>query len=479
MSFGREVISGVKWTTLATVSTAICAILKISILARFLETSDFGLMALVTFVLGFMDLFMDMGLTSAILYRQNISKEEYDSLYWLNVVFSLVLFFAILLLSPGIANFYEEPQLKNLLPLMGFGIIFSAIGRQYKTILQKELNFRAISIIEIIAVLCSLVLAIILAIKGFGVYSLVFSALLQYLLGNALFFFIGIRRKPLGFYFNFNKTKPFLKIGFYKVGGQFINYFNRDLDILIIGKFFGTELLGGYSLAKQLVKRPLAIFDQVIIKVSVSILPRFQENKKKLLSSFLSLIKGMSVANAAIYGTMAICAPLLVEIFYGEGYSHIFNFVRYFAIIFYFRSLGGVVGILAITKGRTDIEFYWNVLLLCVFPPVILAGAQIGIETILIFMVVTQMALNLPLWRIFYKKLLDMKLSEYIKGVSVPFILASMTYVLLRLFFGNLESLASQLGTSIVLVAILFLYAFLTDRNFKTYFRSKLNEGAS
>jgi len=474
MQVRKEAISGVKWTTLATVSTAICAILKISILARFLETSDFGLMALVTFVLGFMDLFMDMGLTSAILHKQNISKDEYNSLYWLNVIFSFFLFFIIALLSPLVSGFYDEPQLEKLLLLMGLGIIFSAIGRQFKTILQKELNFRAISIIEIIAVLCSLVLAIILAIKGFGVYSLVLSALLQYFLSNALFFSVGVRRKPLGFYFDFNKTRPFLKIGIYKVGGQFINYFNRDLDILIIGKFFGTELLGAYSLAKQLVKRPLAIFDQVIIKVSVSILPRFQENRRKLLSSFLRLIRSMSVANAFIYGTVAICAPLLVEIFYGEGYSHIFNFVRYFTIIFYFRSIGGVVGILAITKGRTDIEFYWNILLLCIFPPVIFLGAQIGVEMILYLMAGTQMVLNLPLWRIFYKKLLGMKFLQYVRAIFIPFLLACVIFLFYSSILGFNAGFISQIGTSIILFALLFAYALLTDSYFRRYIKSML-----
>lgn len=479
MQVKKEAISGVKWTTLATVSTAICAILKISILARFLETSDFGLMALVTFVLGFMDLFMDMGLTSAILYKQDISKDEYNSLYWLNVLFSFLLFVGVLALSPIIAQFYDEPQLKKLLPLMGFGIIFSAFGRQFKTILQKELDFRAISIIEIIASLSSLVLAIILAINGFGVYSLVLSALLQYFLSNTVFFFIGIGRKSLGFYFNFNKTRPFLKIGIYKVGGQIINYFNRDLDVLIIGKFFGAELLGGYSLAKQLVKRPLAIFDQVIIKVSVSILPRFQDKKGELLNSFLMLIRGMSVANAAIYGTMAICAPLLVEIFYGEGYSHLFGFVRFFAIIFYFRSLGGVVGILAITKGRTDIEFYWNILLLCIFPPVILIGAQFGIEMILALMAGTQIMLNFPLWRIFYKKLLYMELMGYIKAIFTPFLVGSLIFLMYSSIFGYFGSVFVQIASSLVLVVLLFVYAFVTDTNFKNYIRSQIFGGGS
>ena len=77
MTIKKQAISGVKWTTVSTIIIAISALLKISVLARFLDVSDFGLMALVTFVLGFMDLFMDMGLTSAILHKQNIKKVNF------------------------------------------------------------------------------------------------------------------------------------------------------------------------------------------------------------------------------------------------------------------------------------------------------------------------------------------------------------------------------------------------------------------
>ena len=88
----KGVVSGIKWTSLGTIIIAVVAILKLSILARFLDKADFGLMALVTFVMGFMNLFNDMGLTSAILHKQNITDKQYASLYWLNIGFSIILY---------------------------------------------------------------------------------------------------------------------------------------------------------------------------------------------------------------------------------------------------------------------------------------------------------------------------------------------------------------------------------------------------
>ena len=223
-----KIVSGIKWTTIGTIVIALTALLKISILTRFLDKSDFGLMALIMFVLGFTDLFTDMGLTSAILHKQNISKKEYASLYWFNIGFSLLLYGLLLVVSPFIAGFYEEPRLIILIPLLGLNILASAIGRIFKTMEAKDLKFKYISIFEIFSAVLSLILAVILAVNNFGILSLVYSALLQYALQNLLYFIYGFRKYSLLFHYRFAETKPFLKIGIYQVGGQVINYFNRD-----------------------------------------------------------------------------------------------------------------------------------------------------------------------------------------------------------------------------------------------------------
>ena len=104
-------------------------------------------MALVTFVMGFMNLFSDMGITSAILHKKVISKKEYASLYWFNIGFSLLLYALLWLITPVVSNFYEESELLYLIPLLGLNLLISAIGRIFKTIEAKDLLFKNITII--------------------------------------------------------------------------------------------------------------------------------------------------------------------------------------------------------------------------------------------------------------------------------------------------------------------------------------------
>ena len=141
MKLNQQVIAGVKWTTLGTLSIAFSNVIKISVLARFLSKDDFGVFALVAFFLGFFNLFSDMGLTTAILHKQKIKKNEYASLYWFNIAFCVVLYLLLLLITPIISDFYHEPKLDFLIKALGLSIIINSIGLQFRTIETKNLSF--------------------------------------------------------------------------------------------------------------------------------------------------------------------------------------------------------------------------------------------------------------------------------------------------------------------------------------------------
>ena len=95
MSLRNEAISGVKWTTVSSVIVAVLHLLQLSILARFLEPSDFGLMALVMVVIGFSQAFLDMGISAAIIHKQEITKDQLSTLYWTNLLAGFILFVII------------------------------------------------------------------------------------------------------------------------------------------------------------------------------------------------------------------------------------------------------------------------------------------------------------------------------------------------------------------------------------------------
>ncbi|SDG47435.1 MOP flippase family protein [Psychroflexus sediminis] len=413
MSLKKQAISGVKWSAVSTITVAIVSLLKISVLARFLKAEDFGLMALVSFVLGFMNLFMDMGLTSAILHKQNITNREYASLYWINIIFSMILFGLISLSSFAIAFFYDEPELKVLIPIMAISIILSALGKQFKTIEQKNLNFKYIALTDIIGAVFGLGIGLIMAIKGYGVKALVYAALTQYAISNTVYFIKGIKDRGMIFHFNYQETKFFLKIGIYQVGGQIVNYVNRDLDILLVGKFFGAEILGGYSLAKQLVQRPMQILNPIITQVASPVLSLSQDNKNQLKARFLKLLNIVATLNFSAYSLLAILAYPIVFVLYGSGFTDIYVLVQILSVYMFLRSVLSPVGSLVIATGKTYYEFYWNLLVLIITPILIYMGAQLSIEMVALSLVISILILMIPSWKLLVKKLCNASMSEY------------------------------------------------------------------
>ena len=412
-----SIIKGVKWTTAGTIGVAVCSLLRLSILTRFLDTKDFGLMALALFVLGIIELFMDMGLTSAIFHKQKISKNEYSSLYWINLVFGLLIFGIISFVSPFIADFYNEPLLSQLIIIMALAVIAAGLGGQYKTIEQKQLNFKIVSIVELVSAILSLILAVFLAISGYGIYALIFSALLQYATPNLFFFLRGTFTNPVKFHFKLSEALPFLRIGIYEVGSQFVNYFNRDLDVIIIGKLFSTELLGGYSLAKQLVYKPAQIINPIATKIANPLLARFQNDIEVLKRGYLRLINLISSLNFFVYLGVIIFAPIIVRILYGPDYDSIVVFVRILAIYMYIRSIGNPIGSLVIATGRTNISFYWNLFSLAIMAVFIFTASKYSIESVAWAMTAGFVFLFVPNWWLLVYKMTGASLGEFARAI--------------------------------------------------------------
>lgn len=414
MSIRSKSILGVKWTSFSTICITVIGILRISVLTRILDSSDFGLMALVVFVLGIFDLFMDMGLTSAILHKQNISKKEYASLYWINFIFSLFLFGILLFLSSSVSKFYDEPDLEKIIPIIALSIIFSAVGRQFKSIEQKNLNFKFIALTDILAAILGLILAVVLAFRGKGVYALVYAALLQSATANFIYLVKGISDKGVLFHFNYSEARPFLKIGIFEVGSQVVNYFNRDLDILLVGKLFGSDILGGYSLAKQLAKRPMQVLNPIMSRVAIPVLALYQRNQEELKRNYLEFLNVVSSLNFIVYGAFVLLAKPLIWLFYGEEFMHIVTLVQILGGYMFLRSVANTAGSLIIATGKTNIGFYWNIFLLCIFPLIIYLSASISITVMTISILVSMLVLIVPYWKYVINRLINVSLKEFL-----------------------------------------------------------------
>lgn len=433
MNLRKTAITGIKWTIVGTVGRALFQLLQIAILTRFLTKEAFGLVAMALFVVNFSNIFVDMGLTSAILYRQNATKNEYSSIYWLNIFISLILYSLLFIGAPIIAKFYNEPELKILVPILGINLLLLAIGRQQRTIMQKQFQFKAIAITEVGSFFLGLIVAILLALNNFGVYSLVYSTLFASFISNGLFLILNLRHNPIRFYFRLSETKPFLKVGGFSMASTLLDFFTRETDILIIGKVLGAESLGVYSLAKQIVMKVYAIVNPIVINVLSPILSSMQKEKDKVKNYYLRVVYLLASLNFPLYLLIIILSKEILSILYGTNYISGYLVLSFLAISYGTNTISNPVGSLQIATGRTDIGFKWTILPVITSPIVIYFAANISINAVAAAIALLSISFTFPLWWIQLKPMANIQLKEYLVQFAKPYLLLLLiagTYLL-------------------------------------------------
>jgi O-antigen/teichoic acid export membrane protein len=412
-----------------------------AILARYLSPSDFGLMAIVTVVIGFSSLFMDMGLSSAIIHRQDISSEQLSSLYWLNIGSGFILTIIVFFLSNYIAVFYHENELESLIRILSLTFLISAIGNQYRVLYQKELLFDVLAKVEISSALLGFLVSIILAIQGVGVYSLVYATLIKISVANCLFFIVGVKKHIPQLHFNISDIRNVVSFGLFQMGERSINYFNSQFDTILIGKLLGTESLGIYTVAKTLMMKPAQIINPIITKVTFPVMSKVQSDEPQLKRIYLKTINYLCSINSAIYIIIAFLAEPIVLLLFGHKWSPAVPLIQILAGYYILRAIGNPIGALQLAKGRADLGFYWNLMLFMLFPISIYFGSYYGVYGVAYSLIILMLVFTIPNWYFMVKPLCGANFKEYFNNIIKPIFLATIPLFPISIFIEISENI--------------------------------------
>lgn len=362
MDLKTQALEGVKWTTLSMVVVTVFHLLQLAVLARFLEPTDFGLMAILMVAIGFSQAFMDMGVSNAIIQRQHITHNQLSSLYWLNIASGIVLAGIVVLLAPLIAVFFEESRITELLIILSSVFVIVAIGNQYRVLCQKELQFNRMAKIEMSSALLSFVVAVYFAVEGWGVYALVFAMLTQALVSSVLFLVVGLKEHhPPTFLYCHADLQGFYSFGLFQMGERSVNYLSAHIDKLLIGKMLGFQAVGFYNMAWQLIIFPLAKINPIVDKVAFPVYSKVQDNPEALSRYYSMNIKALSLITIPSLAFLVFFSYDVVRFVFGPGWEQSASLVTVLAFVGIGKTLGGPGGALILALGRADIGFWWNV----------------------------------------------------------------------------------------------------------------------
>lgn len=451
-----QIFTGVKWTALCRVYTSLISVLQVAILARILSKEDFGLMGIAVLVNSFCAIFVDMGLAAAAMHETDLTKEKFSSLYWFNILVGFILSIAISSCSPLVARFYGKEELVGIISLMSLIIFVNSVFSLQKTLQQKKMNFGYISAIDIVGATIMIILNIILAVHGYGVYSLVWSALAGAIVTACAYLWIALfKDKCVLLHFDFSEVNKALKIGVFQVGSSTIDFVSSEMDSLIISSCMPLEIFGIYTLFKNLTKRIYDVINPIITNVFTPVLAKMQNNIELVSNTYIKVVETLGFVNFLLYSIVAFTSYSIISLLYGNSYSSYSLVLLCLAFFYAFQSCGNPVGSLLVALGKTDKGFYWTIVRIILYACYMYFASQFSLNVFILLYTLLPILSSFPSWWMLIRGTTTISFVDYFVLPIKPFMIS--------IFFLPLYFLDIFIGNpfwGIIVVSILFICGY-------------------
>lgn len=358
MTFKQRAVSGVKWSTISQVGRQVAQLLTTIILARLLAPSDFGIIGMATVVIGFAGMFKDLGTSAAIIQKQGLSNELLSSIFWINAGFGTLAMVVLFACAPLVGWFYHDPRVIGVLQILSLSFFISGLSILQKTLLERSLAFRVLAKVEISAIVCGAIVGISMALSGAGVWSLVFQTLTNVTLTTILLW-LSSHWRPT-WEFHWRDVKSISSYSLNLIGFNIFNYFVRNADYLLIGRYLGAQDLGYYTLAYRILLFPLQNISAVIGRVMFPAYSSIQHDNRRFCFVYLKIAATIAfITFPMMMGVLVLAEPFIVTVF-GDNWQPVILLVMILAPVGLLQSIGTTTGAIYQAKGRTDWMFRWG-----------------------------------------------------------------------------------------------------------------------
>jgi PST family polysaccharide transporter len=351
--------------------------LGIVLLARLLDPEAYGLIAMVTAIIGIGEVFRDFGLSMAAVQSKTLSKRERDNLFWANTLIGLLLTAVVFFSAPLVAGFYGEPALLPITQALSLTFLLNGLSTQYRANLSRGLSFFRLNLSEILAQAVGLGAGIAVALAGYGFWALVAQQVSQ-----ALFAFVFLlimspwlpgwvhRDAPIG---------RFVGFGMNLAGVQLLTYVSKNVNSVIIGSTLGAAPLGLYNRAFQLLTLPLNQINAPATRVALPVLSRIQDDAVRFKAFILrGQILLLHLVAFIFAFTTALASPLIVLVL-GSQWTGAAPIFQILAVGGVFQAASYATYWVFLAKGLTRQNLYYSLVSRTVMIALILVGSLWGL----------------------------------------------------------------------------------------------------
>jgi PST family polysaccharide transporter len=427
-------------------------------LARLLTPHDYGLIAMVTAITGFVALFKSMGLSMATIQKEELNHSQVSTLFWLNVAVSLVLVLILSTGAPIISWFYGEPRLTWITLALAGTFLFSGIGVQHGALLSRQMRFRAIALIEIVSVGIGITVGIVLAWYSAGYWALVGLSATTILCSSVLAW-VFCRWRP-GFPVRSAGIFPMVKFGGHITSFNVINYFARNFDNILLGKFWGAEVLGLYSKAYSIMMLPIEHIRGPLTVVAIPALSHIKSDPIRYKRYYTKLVSLLAFVSMPLVTFLFVHGDQVIYILLGSQWLGAVDIFKILCIAAFTQPEVTTAGLVLISLGQSKRYFVVGTVNSIIAVISFVLGLPWGAMGVAVAYTIASCVTSVPvLWYCFRRSPISM--ADFFSAILQPVIASIiMGFVILavRSHLTNVSDIVS-IGCSFIIGSLIYFMA--------------------
>lgn len=346
-------MNGAIWTFIDILINKGAYFIATIVLAGILGPKEFGLIGMIMLFISIGNTLIDSGMSTSLIRSNNVTENEYSTVFITNILMSVLVYLILFFIAPFIASFYEQPILINVIKWYCLGFVITSLRSIHNVKLMKEMEFRKITILNLPGIIISVIVAIWMGYKGYGIWSLVSLFLINQFISTVLFWLF-IKWKP-SFYFDFANYKDHFKFGYKLTLSALLNTVFENIYNILIGKFYNVKTLGFYERAYTFNNYPVSILSGIILKVSLPSLTSIKGDEVRLQKAYKSIMQMSFLISASGLAFAALLAHQIVKLFLGDQWLALVPLFQVLSISFMFYPIHSLnINILSIF-GRSDL----------------------------------------------------------------------------------------------------------------------------
>lgn len=372
----RAVGRGARVTVVGQLIRTGCNLASLVLLARLLSPHDYGIVAMAAVVIGLGEVLRDMGLSTAAVQAATLDDRQRSNLFWISTLIGAAFMLTVILIAPALALFYGDSSVAPVASVLATTFLINGLSAQHRANANRQMKFGRLAWIDTAPPLCALLIAIVLASYGFGVWALVAQQILTVTIGLVLAWSLIPWRPRLPS--RDAGTRKFVNFGIPLVGAQLLGYVSRSIDTAAMGASFGPIAAGIYDRAFQIVMLPINQFSAPSTRVALPVLARNIDSPAEL-GRLLRRGQGALIhpVGTLLMGMVGL-APAAVPVLLGEQWRAAVPFVQVLAIGALAQTLAYSSYWAFLSYGRTGSNLGYALVSRPIVIAAILGGALLG-----------------------------------------------------------------------------------------------------